>query len=224
MLKKSCSTPLAVGGGVQARHAHSGDLATYKRGRGGQHSFSGTVATVFGSSGFLGRYVINRIAKSGTQVIVPYRGDPYDVMRMKVASDLGQMLFYVSSSTFDLQPSSVPLYFLPGAINPYEVTDEESIRKAVKYSNVVINLVGRDFETKNFTFEDVNVRAARAIARASRQMGVKTLVHVSALNASDTPPSVFLNGGSKFLRTKNSVSDSGFQKRFCMPDMLQVGE
>jgi len=37
------------------------NLAAYRRGKGGRGSFSGMVATVFGSSGFLGRYVVNRL-------------------------------------------------------------------------------------------------------------------------------------------------------------------
>ena len=40
------------------------NLAAYRRGKGGRASFSGVVATVFGASGFLGRYVVNRLGKS----------------------------------------------------------------------------------------------------------------------------------------------------------------
>lgn len=71
-------------------------VATLKRGTGGRSSFNGTVATVFGASGFLGRALVNRLGKMGTQVVVPYRGDPSQVQPLKLAGDLGQILFMVS--------------------------------------------------------------------------------------------------------------------------------
>jgi NADH dehydrogenase (ubiquinone) 1 alpha subcomplex subunit 9 len=43
-------------------------LSAMKKGTGGRSSFNGVVATVFGSSGFLGRYLCNRLGKIGTQV------------------------------------------------------------------------------------------------------------------------------------------------------------
>ena len=103
------------------------------------------------------------------QLIIPYRGDAYFVKDLKLAGDLGQVLF-----------------------QPYHLQDEESIRKAVKYSNVVINLVGRDWETKNFKFNDVHVEGARRIARISREMGVERLIHVSALNIDPLPAVSYL--------------------------------
>lgn len=98
------------------------------------------------------------------QVVIPYRGDHYDVLRLKLVGDLGQVLFL-----------------------PYNLKDEESIRKAVKYSNVVINLIGRDWETKNFKYEDVHVKGARVIAKIARESGVEKFIHVSALNANPHP-------------------------------------
>lgn len=76
------------------------------------------------------------------QLILPYRSDFYDAARLKLCGDLGQVLF-----------------------TPFDLRDEESIARAVRYSNVVINLVGRDYETKNFKYQDVHVDGARRLAR-----------------------------------------------------------
>lgn len=85
---------------------------------------------------------------------------------------------------------------------PYHLMDEESIRKAVKYSNVVINLVGRDWETKNFPFNEVHVEGARRLARIARESGVEKFIHLSALNASPDPEPLVYEKGSGFLRSK----------------------
>lgn len=112
-------------------------------------------------------------------MVLPYRGDHYDALRLKVTGDLGQVLF-----------------------TPYHLMDDDSIRKAIKYSNVVINLVGRDWETKNFKFDDVHVEGARRLARLSREAGVEKFIHLSALNASPNPQPILLEDGSQFLRSK----------------------
>ncbi|XP_058831213.1 NADH dehydrogenase [ubiquinone] 1 alpha subcomplex subunit 9, mitochondrial-like [Topomyia yanbarensis] len=163
----------------EPRKLKSTNLATLKRGTGGRSSFNGIVATVFGSTGFLGRYVCNKLGKIGSQVIIPYRGDHYDALRLKLVGDLGQVLFH-----------------------PYHLCDEESIHKAVKYSNVVINLVGRDWETKNFTFQDVHVDGARRIARIAKQAGVEKFIHLSSMNATASPAPILKKDGSKFLKSK----------------------
>ena len=56
--------------------------------QGGRSSVSGITATVFGATGFLGRYVVNRLGKTGTRVVVPFRGDEKDVRHLKVMGDL----------------------------------------------------------------------------------------------------------------------------------------
>lgn len=53
---------------------------------------SGVVATVFGSTGFLGRYVVNALARAGSQVVVPYRCDDVDMQHLRQMGDLGQVL------------------------------------------------------------------------------------------------------------------------------------
>ncbi|XP_064092464.1 NADH dehydrogenase [ubiquinone] 1 alpha subcomplex subunit 9, mitochondrial-like [Macrobrachium nipponense] len=175
----------AIAGIQQQRHSSDvrfltrPDVSALKRGRGGRSSFSGIVCTIFGASGFMGRYICNRLGKTGTQMVIPYRGDHYDVMPLKLAGDLGQVLFI-----------------------PYHLCDEDAIRKAVKHSSVVINLVGRDWETMNFKFPQVHIEGAARLARISKEMGVERFIHVSALNSNIEHEGYILKGGSQYLKTK----------------------
>ncbi|GAB1601726.1 NADH dehydrogenase [ubiquinone] 1 alpha subcomplex subunit 9, mitochondrial-like [Argonauta hians] len=164
---------------VDRRNASTGTMASMKRGRGGRSSFSGIVATVFGATGFLGKHLVNKLGKIGSQVIVPYRGEASEVLRLKLCGDLGQILFF-----------------------PYSLRDDASVQKVMKYSNVVINAVGRDWETRNFSFNDVHVDGARRIARLARECGVERLIHVSSLNASPDPQKIYMKSGSEFLKSK----------------------
>ena len=45
---------------------------------------------------------------------------------------------------------------------------------------------------RNFSFDECHCDGARTIARAAKQAGVQRLIHVSALNASEDSPSLFL--------------------------------
>lgn len=118
------------------------NLASLKRGTGGRSSFNGMVVTIFGATGFLGPMVGYKFGKIGSQMIYPYRGDFYPAMRLKPTGDLGQVLFHF-----------------------YNLRDEKAIKEAMKYSNVVVNLVGSQWETRNFKFDDVHVDGARLIAK-----------------------------------------------------------
>ncbi|XP_058938692.1 NADH dehydrogenase [ubiquinone] 1 alpha subcomplex subunit 9, mitochondrial [Kogia breviceps] len=146
--------------------------ALIPHGKGGRSSVSGIVATVFGATGFLGRYVVNHLGRMGSQVIVPYRCEPYDTMHLRQMGDLGQIIFL-----------------------EWNGRDKDSIRRAVEHSNVAINLVGREWETRNFDFEDVFVKIPQAIAQVSKEAGVEKFIHVSHLNAD-------IKSSSKYLRNK----------------------
>lgn len=156
------------------------ELETLKssHGTGGRSSNSGNTVTVFGASGMVGRILLNRLGKEGTQIIAPYRGDLHDHRPLKLCADLGQLYF-----------------------QEINIKDPESIRKAVQYSNIVINCLGTDYETRNFSFNDVNVEAARTIARMCKESNVTKLVHFSSLNASLNPQKIYFKP-SEFLRSK----------------------
>ncbi|KAL8194533.1 UNVERIFIED_CONTAM: 39kDa subunit of ndufa9, NADH:ubiquinone oxidoreductase, partial [Gekko kuhli] len=161
----------------QQREVHH---SVIPHGKSGRSSVSGIVATVFGATGFLGRYVVGRLGRIGSQVIIPYRCDQYDIMYLRPMGDLGQLLFM-----------------------EWDARDKDSIRRALEHSNVVINLVGKEWETRNFKFEDVFVNIPRDIARLSREAGIEKFIHVSHLNADFRSPSKYLRNkaaGEKAVR------------------------
>lgn len=93
---------------------------------------------------------------------------------------------------------------------PFSPRDKDSIIEAINKSDVVINLIGKNYETKhivptrradgslsriNFDFEEVNVTIPETLAQLSKECGVKTFIHMSALAAD-------ANSTSKWARTK----------------------
>lgn len=139
----------------------------------GRQSVSGVTATVFGATGFMGRYVINRLGRVGSQVLIPYRGDGFNTRSMKLMGDLGQ-----------IQPM------------PIDLVEEESLHATVKNSNVVINLLGKDVPSRNYSLHDVNVKCVHRLTKAVAEAGVcKRFIHVSAMGAD-------INSPCEFLRTK----------------------
>ncbi|EPY87872.1 NADH dehydrogenase [ubiquinone] 1 alpha subcomplex subunit 9, mitochondrial-like protein [Camelus ferus] len=221
--------------------------AVTPHGKGGRSSVSGIVATVFGATGYLGRYVVNHLGRMGSQVVVPYRCEPYDTMHLRPMGDLGQILFlkqqrisrateiqghsYRNQGTWSrrchvVPPTAVGLFgtlLVEGGaadalragcppmfsrdrlllLQEWDGRDKDSIRRAVEHSNVVINLVGREWETRNFDFEDVFVKIPQAIAQVSKEAGVERLIHVSHLNADIKSPSRYLRSkavGEKEVR------------------------
>ncbi|VDD81500.1 unnamed protein product [Mesocestoides corti] len=153
-------------------------LTNLKRGTGGRSSFNGLIVTVFGASGYLGKHIVTHLGRMGAQVIVPYRSDPYFVRDLKVMGDLGQILFC-----------------------PFHLEDEDAIKKAMRFSNVAINCIGKMNATHNFTQEAVNLEGAARIARLSKDVGVERFVHISALSQNENPEK-FVWRPSEFRRTK----------------------
>lgn len=130
----------------------------------------GLVATVFGATGFSGKYVVETLANAGLNVIVPFRGEENCMRHMKVIGELGQVI--------------------PVRI---DIKDSSTIERAVFHSNIVVNMISRFWETRNFTFEDVNVKAATLIAELSKH--VDRYVHISAAGVSK-------DSSSAWARTK----------------------
>ncbi|KAL3645048.1 hypothetical protein CASFOL_010228 [Castilleja foliolosa] len=150
-----------------------------RKGTGGRSSVSGIVATVFGATGFLGRYLVQQLAKMGSQVLVPFRGCEDSTRHLKLMGDLGQIV--------------------PMSYNP---RDENSIKAVMAKANVVINLIGREYETRNYSFEEVNHHMAEQLASIAKEHGgIMRYIQVSCLGASPSSP-------SKMLRTKAAAEEA----------------
>ena len=118
------------------------------------------VATVFGGSGFIGRYIVKRLAKEGWVVRVAGR-DPAAAHFLRPLGNVGQI---------------VPM--------PVRVQDDAAVAWAVKGADAVFNLVGILYEPGGEqSFESVQHQGAGKIAKAAAEAGVKRLVHVSAIGA-----------------------------------------
>lgn len=131
------------------------------------HQSSGITATVFGGTGFLGRYVINALARDGHRVVVPYRCDELDVQHLRQMGDLGQIVQ------------------VPG----FDVRDTAKIQGVIAGSAVVVNLIGASKGTRNFPLDAANRAAPAAIAAAASKAGVERFVHVSCVGATPGAPS-----------------------------------
>uniref|UniRef100_A0A2N9H9G3 NAD-dependent epimerase/dehydratase domain-containing protein n=1 Tax=Fagus sylvatica TaxID=28930 RepID=A0A2N9H9G3_FAGSY len=150
-----------------------------RKGTGGRSSVSGIVATVFGATGFLGRYVVQQLAKMGTQVLVPFRGSEDSHRHLKLMGDLGQI---------------VPMKYNP--------RDENSIKAVMAKANVVVNLIGREFETRNYSFEEVNHSMAEQLAMIAKEHGgIMRFIQISCLGASPSSP-------SRLLKAKAAAEES----------------
>lgn len=115
--------------------------------------------TVFGGSGFLGRYVVERLARQGNVLTIAVR-DPEAAKFLRPLGNVGQI---------------TPIYC--------PVQDEEGVTAAVASAHTVINLAGIRYESFHGAFDAVHDEGAARIARAATVAGVRRLVQVSALGA-----------------------------------------
>ena len=125
------------------------------------------LVTVFGGSGFIGRYVVKRLAASGARVRVAVRRVE-DAKFLKPMGDVGQIVPFLAN-----------------------VRVPSSVRAAVEGADAVVNLVGILHESGAQKFSAVQAEAPGTIAEAARAVGVRRLVHVSAIGADPASPAAY---------------------------------
>lgn len=125
------------------------------------------VVTVFGGSGFIGRYVVEKLAKRGWMIRVAVRR-PDDALFLKTAGQLGQIA--------------------PIAAN---IRDQRSVEAVIAGADAVINLVGILFESGPQRFAKVQAEGPGRIAAAAAAAGVRQMVHISAIGADSASPAAY---------------------------------
>ncbi len=125
------------------------------------------MVAVFGGSGFLGRYAVRTLAKAGYRIRVGVRHP-----------NLGNFLVPMG------QVGQIQLM-------KADILKADDIAAVVAGADAVVNLVGILRQTGRQKFARVHRDAAAEIAQAAMRAGASSLVHVSALGASQTSQSLY---------------------------------
>jgi uncharacterized protein YbjT (DUF2867 family) len=121
------------------------------------------IVTVFGGSGFIGRYLVQRLARRGWIVRVAVRR-PDRALFLKPMGAVGQITPIAAS-----------------------LRHEGSVAAAVVGAEAVVNLVGILYGN----FAAIHVEGAARAARAASAAGAKTFVQMSALGAAPDSPAEY---------------------------------
>jgi uncharacterized protein YbjT (DUF2867 family) len=148
---------------------------------------------LLGGSGFLGTYIVNRLAQRGIEVTVPTR------RRERTKALIMQ-----------------PNVEMPEA----NIHCEKTLAELMRGQDAVINLVGilhsRDVKLPySRDFAEAHVELPKKIIAACKASGVRRLVHMSALNADPKGPSEYLcskgEGEAIVLAAKNELDVTVFR-------------
>lgn len=117
------------------------------------------LVTIYGGSGFLGRYIVRRLAKAGFRIRVAVRR-PNEAMHVKTYGVVGQVE--------------------PVLCN---IRNDDSVRSVMHGADAVVNCVGTFDRRGRNNFDAVQHEGAERIARIAAEEGVDRLVHISAIGA-----------------------------------------
>ena len=117
------------------------------------------LVTIYGGSGFIGRYIARRMAKEGWRVRVAVRR-PNEAIFVRPYGVVGQV---------------EPVFC--------NIRDDASVRAVMQGADAVVNCVGVLNEVGKNGFDAVQAEGAGRIARIAAELGVGHLVQLSAIGA-----------------------------------------
>jgi NADH dehydrogenase len=122
---------------------------------------------VVGASGFVGRYVVRELAKTGATVAAVCR-HAGEAGYLKPMGDVGQV-----------------------ALIDCDMADASRLRTILANAEAVINATGILFERGRQRFQKVHVDGPALLARLASETGAKAFIHVSAIAADPASPSAY---------------------------------
>ncbi|TMM52679.1 complex I NDUFA9 subunit family protein [Sulfitobacter sabulilitoris] len=117
------------------------------------------LVTIYGGSGFVGRYIARRMAKQGWRVRVAVRR-PNEAIFVKPYGVVGQV---------------EPVFC--------NIRDDASVAQVMQGADAVVNCVGILAESGKNSFDAIQADGAARIARIAAQQGVARMVQISAIGA-----------------------------------------
>lgn len=119
------------------------------------------LVTIFGGSGFVGRYIARRMAQQGYRVRVAVRRPN--------------------------EAGFVRTYGVVGQVEPIlcNIRDDASVAAAVAGADAVVNCVGILAESGKNQFDAVQTEGAARVARLAAEAGITRMVQISAIGADE---------------------------------------
>ena len=120
-------------------------------------NLNGKIVTVFGGTGFIGKYIVGRLAKAGYTVKVVGRRAEQG-KDIKTSGFVGQV---------------VPI----GA----DLTKQADLEELIKGSYAVVNCVGILYESGKQRFDLLHAQIPEKMAQIAKKLDVKRFIHISAI-------------------------------------------
>jgi uncharacterized protein YbjT (DUF2867 family) len=117
------------------------------------------LVTIFGGSGFVGRYIARRMAKQGWRVRVAVRR-PNEALFVRPYGTVGQVEPILAN-----------------------IRDDASVQAACAGVDAVVNCVGTFDKKGRNNFEAVQVEGAGRVARIAKASGASQMIYISAIGA-----------------------------------------
>ena len=124
--------------------------------------------TIFGGTGFIGRYVVSRLADRGARLRVISRSPRTHGNHLQPLGRVGQIV-----------------------VQSADLSSEAALQRAVAGSAGVVNLIGILHDTRRQRFAEVQGALPGRIAAAARAEGVARMVQISAIGADPASSSAY---------------------------------